>query len=126
MSIKLPEPIKISKKIANELDELERKGETIVRVCGQANIEALFYLYLIKKYKSNCVAKKISTLRRDNTILGISIDIKNKLTKQEDTEIREDFANLAKTIGIAILNHFNTTNQVYTEKIHQVLYFTKK
>jgi hypothetical protein len=98
MSIKLPEPIKISKRIANELDELERKGETIVRVCGQANIEALFYLYLIKKYKSNCVANKIGKLRRDSTMLGVSIDIKKKLTKEESAEMREDLVNLAKTL----------------------------
>jgi len=97
-SLKLPQPIIVSKNITNLLDELERKGETIVTICGYSNIETLFYLYLIKKYKSNCVAKKIGKLRRDNTLLGISIDIKNKLTKEEDTEIRQDFVNLAKTL----------------------------
>jgi len=48
-SIKLPEPIKVSKQITNQLDELEKKGESIVSFCGYANIETLFYLYLIKK-----------------------------------------------------------------------------
>ena len=49
-SLKLPEPIKVSKLIANQLDELEKKGETIVAMCGYQNIEAIFYLHLIKKY----------------------------------------------------------------------------
>ena len=49
-SLKLPEPIKVSKVITNQLDELEKKGETIVAMCGYQNIEALFYLHLIKKY----------------------------------------------------------------------------
>ena len=97
-SLKLPEPITVSKKLAHELDELERKGETIVSICGRANIEALFYLYLIKKYKSKCVATKIGDLRTDGTLLGISVNIKNKLTKGEEEEMRDDFVNLAKTL----------------------------
>ena len=62
-SLKLPEPIKVSKNLAHELDELEKKGETIVTICGYSNIESLFYLYLIKKYKSKCLTKKNKTIR---------------------------------------------------------------
>jgi len=100
-SLKLPEPIKVSKKITNqldELDELERKGDTIVTVCGYPNIEALFYLYLIKKYKSKCVTKKTGPLGYQDTLLGMSINIKMKLTKDEQAIMREDFVNLAKTL----------------------------
>jgi hypothetical protein len=63
-SLKLPEPIKVSKNITTQLDELEKKGETIVTICGYSNIESLFYLYLIKKYKSRCVTKKTKLLDR--------------------------------------------------------------
>ena len=97
-SLKLPEPIKISKKLAQELDELEKKGETIVTICGYSNIESLFYLYLIKKYKSKCVAKKTNLLDKQDTLLGMSINIKMKLTKEEEAEMREQFINLAKTL----------------------------
>ena len=97
-SLKLPEPIKVSKKLAQELDELEKKGETIVTICGYSNIESLFYLYLIKKYKSKCVAKKTNLLDKQDTLLGMSINIKMKLTKEEGAEMREQFVNLAKTL----------------------------
>lgn len=97
-SLKLPEPIKVSKKLAQELDELEKKGETIVTICGYSNIESLFYLYLIKKYKSKCVAKKTNLLDKQDTLLGMSINIKMKLTKEEEAEMREQFVNLAKTL----------------------------
>ena len=97
-SLKLPEPIKVSKKLAHELDELEKKGETIVTICGYSNIESLFYLYLIKKYKSKCVAKKTNLLDKQDTLLGMSINIKMKLTKEEEAEMREQFVNLAKTL----------------------------
>ena len=97
-SLKLPEPIKVSKNLAHELDELEKKGETIVTICGYSNIESLFYLYLIKKYKSKCLTKKTKLLDRQDTLLGMSINIKMKLTKEEDAEMREQFVNLAKTL----------------------------
>ena len=97
-SLKLPEPIKVSKNLAHELDELEKKGETIVTICGYSNIESLFYLYLIKKYKSKCVTKKTKLLDKQDTLLGMSINIKMKLTKEEEAEMREQFVNLAKTL----------------------------
>ena len=97
-SLKLPEPIKVSKNLAHELDELEKKGETIVTICGYSNIESLFYLYLIKKYKSKCVTKKTKILDKQDTLLGMSINIKMKLTKEEGAEMREQFVNLAKTL----------------------------
>ena len=43
-SLQLPEPIKVSKNLAHELDVLEQKGETIVTICGYSNIESLFLL----------------------------------------------------------------------------------
>jgi hypothetical protein len=108
MSLKLPEPITISKKLTQELDELERKGETIVSICGYSNIEALFYLYLIKKYKSKCVTKKIGKLEREDTLLGMSINIKFKLTKEEEAKMREEFVILAKTLTQCIKKGENT------------------
>ena len=97
-SLKLPEPIKVSKNITTQLDELEKKGETIVTICGYSNIESLFYLYLIKKYKSKCVTKKTKLLDKQDTLLGMSINIKMKLTKEEEAEMREQFVNLVKTL----------------------------
>ena len=97
-SLKLPEPIKVSKLITNQLDELEKKGETIVAMCGYQNIEALFYLHLIKKYKSKCVSKKTRLFGDFDDLLGISISMKIRLTKEEDAKMNENFINLATTL----------------------------
>lgn len=97
-SIKLPEPIKVSKQITNQLDELERKGESIVSFCGYANIETLFYLYLIKKYKSKCVSKKTGYSDKSDTLLGMSISMSTKLTPIDELLMNEEFSDLAKTL----------------------------
>jgi hypothetical protein len=55
-------------------------------------------LYLIKKYKSKCVTKKTNILDKQDTLLGMSVNIKMKLTKEEEAEMREQFVNLAKTL----------------------------
>ncbi len=97
-SLKLPEPIKVSKQITNQLDELERKGESIVSFCGYANIETLFYLHLIKKYKSKCVSKKTGYFDKSDTLLGMSISMSAKLTSIDELLMKEEFTDLAKTL----------------------------
>jgi hypothetical protein len=97
-SLKLPEPIKVSKQITNQLDELEKKGESIVSFCGYANIETLFYLHLIKKYKSKCVSKKTGYFDKSDTLLGMTISMSAKLTPIDDLLMKEEFADLAKTL----------------------------
>ncbi len=97
-ALKLPEPIKVSKLITNQLDELERKGESIVSFCGYANIETIFYLHLIKKYKSKCVSKKKGYFDKSDTLLGMTISMSAKLTKIDESLMNEEFANLAKTL----------------------------
>jgi hypothetical protein len=97
-SLKLPEPIKVSKQITNQLDELERKGESIVSFCGYANIETIFYLHLIKKYKSKCVSKKTGYFDKSDTLLGMSISMSAKLKPIEELLMKEEFSDLAKTL----------------------------
>ena len=97
-SIKLPEPIKVSKLITNQLDELERKGESIVSFCGYANIETIFYLHLIKKYKSKCVSKKTGYFDKSDTLLGMSISMSAKLTPIDELLMKEEFVDLGKTL----------------------------
>jgi hypothetical protein len=97
-SLKLPEPITVSKQITKELDELERKGGSIASFCGYANIETLFYLYLIKKYKSKCVSKKTGYFDKSDTLLGMTISMSAKLTPIDELLMSEEFTDLAKTL----------------------------
>ena len=55
-------------------------------------------MHLIKKYKSKCVTKKTGPSDRGDPLLGMSIDIKVKLTKDEEEIMRVEFVNLAKTL----------------------------
>jgi hypothetical protein len=97
-SLKLPEPITVSKQMTNQLDELERKGGSIVSFCGYANIETIFYLHLIKKYKSKCVSKKTGYFDKSDTLLGMTISMSAKLTPIDELLMKEEFADLAKTL----------------------------
>ena len=83
--IKMVEPIHLSKNVEDSLDYLNRKGETIFDFTGSYYVESLFYLYLLKKYKSDCYVGIENKKRR----LGFSLDIKVNYTKKEYTEIKE-------------------------------------
>ena len=93
----LPEPLKVDKNIVRELDELEKKGETIWTFAGEENIETIFQLFLIKKYKSKCVILGKNNNRNSRT-LGITIAVKMKYTKTEEEEMKESFKHISKKL----------------------------
>lgn len=53
--LKLPEPLKVNKNMAKLLDDLEKKGEDIFAIEGHDYVEIMMYLYLMKKYRTQCV-----------------------------------------------------------------------
>ena len=95
--MELPEPLKINKNILNQLDDLEKNGETIYAFAGEQTIETIFQLYLIKKYKSKCVVEHKS-LKRGDRPLGITITLKMKYTSVEEKIMREEFTHFSKKI----------------------------
>lgn len=95
--IKLPEPLKIDKNILNQLDDLEKNGETIYAFAGEQTIETIFQLYLIKKYKSKCVVEHKSLKPGDRPI-GITINLKMKYTQDEEKIMKEEFIHFSKKI----------------------------
>jgi len=105
--LKLPEPLKVDKNIAKELDELERKGETIFTISGERHIETMFELFLIKKYKSKCVTIS-RTIGDQNKPIGLTIDLKTKYTKAQEEEMKEDFKYISKKLIECIKNGENT------------------
>ena len=107
--IKLPVPYKQAKKtseslqkISNKLKSLNKTGtEKILTFAGSNEVEAMFYLYLFKKYKSNCFLHDKNLKRR---ILGMSILISEKYEPQQVREIQDQLDNLSKILVDCITN----------------------
>jgi hypothetical protein len=97
--INMVQPIHLSKSVEHSLDYLNRKGETIFDFAGSNYVEALFYLYLLKKYKSDCYVGLDNKRRR----LGLSLDIKVNYTKKENTEMTEYLEDVATQVAECIV-----------------------
>ena len=97
--INMVHPIHLSKSVEHSLDYLNRKGETIFDFAGSSEVESLFYLYLLKKYKSDCYVGLDNKRRR----LGLSLDIKVNYTKKENTEMTEYLEDVATQVAECIV-----------------------
>jgi hypothetical protein len=96
--IKLPNPYKIQNKL-NTLNKIGNKN--ISTFVGSLEVLTMFYLYLFKKYKSNCFLhdKKINV-----RLLGMAIDIKNNYLPNEKMKIRKHLVTLADILVDCIQN----------------------
>ena len=98
--IKLPVPYnparkesKSLKKIDTKLKVLKKTGtEKILTFAGSNEVESMFYLYLFKKYKSNCFLHDTNLKRR---FLGMSIYIYKRYELKEKTEIENQLVTLS-------------------------------
>ena len=107
--IKLPVPYKQLKKTAESLKKIDTKlkslnktgTENILHFAGSNEVEAMFYLYLFKKYKSNCFLHDKNLRTR---ILGMSILISEKYEPQQVGEIQDQLDNLSKILVDCIAN----------------------
>jgi hypothetical protein len=97
--LNLPEPLYVKKGIAKDIDELEKKGDNIFSFDGLLEIETIFQLYLLKKYKSKCIPYSQVDVISGKRILGITLNLKLRYTSFEDENIRKHFTNLAKNIA---------------------------
>ena len=100
--IKLPVPYKSVEKIHTKLNSLRKTGtEKIMTFVGSNEVETMFYLYLFKKYKSNCFLHDKNLGRR---ILGMSILINETYDPPEVQEIQDQFDSLSKILVDCITN----------------------
>ena len=107
--IKLPVPYKETKKDSKSLKKIDTKLKSlnktgtkkILTFVGSNEVEAMFYLYLFKKYKSNCFLHDKSLGKR---ILGMSILISEKYKPQEVKETQDQLDNLSKILVDCITN----------------------
>ena len=98
--INLPEPLKIKPSIAKYLDSLEEEGKTIFGFAGASFVDSLSYLFLLNKYKSNCVALS----RKDKKVFydrpfGLTIHLKVKYSKEEEIDFRKRFTDMSTIIA---------------------------
>jgi len=106
IDIKLPTPYKHETKITTKLEDLNKKGENILNTfLGFRETETIFYLYLFKKYKSNCF------LYNDNIgfrVLGLNINIKTRVSKQNEKLYKEHITVLASVFTDCVLRNVKT------------------
>ena len=107
--IKLPVPYKQTKKVSKSLKKIDTKLKSlkktgtkkILTFVGSNEVEAMFYLYLFKKYKSNCFLHDKNFGRR---ILGMSILISETYEPQEVKEAQDQLDSLSKILVDCITN----------------------
>ena len=88
--INLPEPIKFDEKIFKKISKLNKKGENIFSDIDSDFIQSLVYLYLLKKYKSDCFLYNENDAFR---LLGIEFIINENETK-EQKKLNEEHINI--------------------------------
>lgn len=90
--IKLPVPYKPPQSVTNELSNVHNKltqlhkmgTEKIMTFIGSPEVGAMFYLYLLKKYKSTCFFHNV---KAPNNMLEVSIFISKNYQKEAKQEI---------------------------------------
>jgi hypothetical protein len=95
------------KKIKKKINRLSKKGlETVTEFIGSTTTEAMFYLYLLKKYKSPCFLIE-ATSGDFWEILGINLKVKEFYSVEESKFINEYLERLAVKLVNCIKNNVN-------------------
>ena len=109
-----------NKKIIRKLNRLSKKGlETITEFIGASLIEAMFYLYLLKKYKSPCFLIEATT-GYFWEILGINLKIREFYSEDESDFINEYLERLA----VKLVNCINNDVNIIIIPLGLTLYFS--
>lgn len=108
--IKFPEEYTLeegNKKITKKINRLSKKGlEKISDFIGTSPVEAMFYLYLLKKYKSPCFLIE-ATSGDFWEILGINLKIREFYSVEESEFINSYLERLAVKLVDCIKNDVN-------------------
>jgi hypothetical protein len=95
-----------NQKIKKKLDHLTVKGmEKISEYEGLATVESMFYLYLLKKYKSPCFL--IDSTGDFWEILGLNLYIREFYSEEESAQIKNYLERLAEKLVDCINNDAN-------------------
>ena len=108
-NIKFPEEYKKSKNtIAETVNHLSKKGLTKITkyVFDDPFISPFIYLYLLKKYKSNCFLIRTKD-SRNHLHIGVLFEIKPKYTEVELSGINAYFNKIADDLVDCIIHNIN-------------------
>lgn len=94
--LRLPEPLKVKPNISRYLDKLESEGKTIWAFEGAFFIETLFYLHLINKYKSKCIAS--GTTKGNYRPIGITIPFGKAFNPNSALALVTEYNEVSKNI----------------------------
>ena len=109
-----------NKKIKKKINRLSKKGlETITEFIGTTTTEAMFYLYLLKKYKSPCFLIEATT-GYFWEILGINLKIREFYSEDESDFINEYLERLA----VKLVNCINNDVNIIIIPLGLTLYFS--
>ena len=109
---------KSNQQISKKMNFLKQKGlEKITDFEGYTFTEAMFYLYLLKKYKSPCFLTETSGQFWE--ILGLNLNIREIYPAEESAQINSYLQRLAKKLVNCINNDVN----IIIIPLSQVLYY---
>lgn len=106
--IKLPMPYKYEEKILTKFEDLNEKGKKIFdSLWGYPEMESIFYLYLFKKYKSNCFL--YSDVDDDDfRFFGLTINIKSNQSKSNTRLFNTHINSMANSFTECVLRNVKT------------------
>ena len=108
LDIKLPTPYKYEEKILTKFEHLNEKGKEIFdSLWGYPEMESIFYLYLFKKYKSNCFLYSDAE-DEDFRFFGLTINIKNNQSKATTRLYNAHINSLANSFTECVLRNVKT------------------
>jgi hypothetical protein len=83
----LPKPYKYDKKVIQKFEDLNKNGEKMLKsFLGFPEIETIFYLYLFKKYKSDCFLYNEDAEFR---VFGLNLNIISRVSKAKEKLFKE-------------------------------------
>jgi hypothetical protein len=108
LDIKLPTPYKFEDKILKKFEDLNDKGKKIFdSMWGYSEMESIFYLYLFKKYKSNCFLYS-NTDDNDFRFFGLTINIKTNQSKSTTRLYNTHINSIATSFTECVLRNVKT------------------
>lgn len=125
--INFPEPHKFDEKLFKKFSKLNKKGKNIFGYVGSNVIQALFNLYLLKKYKSDCYLYNEDEQFR---LFGIQFNLNDEDDTKQDEEhlnsMAEAFVNcIERDVKIVIIPII--INDIEHEDLHSnILIYRKK
>jgi len=112
--IQLPEPIPIPRKVKSQMDYLSRRQKQFSLYAGIYDIGNLFYLYLLNKYRSNCLIYDQSyknsqyayaMYSSDHYDIGLTLDFRRMMHPTYKALHYRHLSNVAKQIADCVNNN---------------------